>query len=114
MVQRLLEMRLARSGDLAGYRLFFRPDSAVPTSLAEAAVEESKSAKPPVPEWEPPYVSSATTSAAEVVVVWKGADAFPGHSAATVFTLAKEKGRWVVLAAREIGSGAPIPKPATP
>ena len=112
VVQRLLELRLARSRDVAGYRLFFREDSAVPTSLAEAATKEAKSTRPPIPAWEPPYVSSSTTSTAEVVVVWKATDAFPGHSQATVFTLAMEQGRWVVLAAREVGNGAPVPTPS--
>ena len=113
VVQRLLEQRLARSRDVSGYRLFFRADSTIPTSLAQAASQEASATKPPIPEWEPPYVSSSTTSTADIVVVWKKSDAFPEHAAATVFSLSRQQGRWVILNAGELGKGAAIPKPVT-
>ena len=111
VIQKLLELRFARSRDVSAYRLFFRADSAVPVSLVEAAADEASSTKPPTPEWDPPYVSSSTTSSAEVVVVWKKSDVFPDHSAATVFSVARQQDRWVILSAREVGAAASIPKP---
>ena len=114
VVQRLLELRLARSRDVPAYRLFFREDSAIPTSLAQAAAHEASATKPPIPQWDAPYVSSTTTSAADIVVVWKKSDAFPGHAAATVFTVSRYKDRWVILNAREVGNESDIPKPVAP
>jgi hypothetical protein len=113
IVQKLLEMRLARSKDVSAYRLFFRSDSTVPTSLAQAATQEASATKPPIPLWDSPYVSASTTSSADVVVVWKKADAFPEHSLATVFTVARQQERWVILNAREVSSEASIPKAAS-
>ena len=83
------------------YALFFKSD-AIPQSLAEASAKETTATRPPIPQWETPYVSKLTSAAADVVVVWKQDAAFPGHSAATVFGMEHYQNRWVVIDASDI------------
>jgi hypothetical protein len=111
LVQRLLELRLSRSPDVTAYRLFFAEGSTTPTSLAQAAAAEGSAKKPAIPQWDAPYVSSQTATASDVVVVWKASDAFPSHSAASVFTLTRRNGRWVITGARELAAGETVPPP---
>jgi hypothetical protein len=109
-VQKLLELRRARSKDARAYALFFKSD-AIPKSLAEASARETTATKPPIPQWEAPYVSKAASATADVVVVWKPDPAFPGHSLATVFGLERYRNRWVVLDAKDVAAQAGIPPP---
>jgi hypothetical protein len=107
-IQKLLELRLARSKDASAYGLFFKTDP-IPKSLAAAASKEATATKPPIPSWQTPYVSRLTTSAADVVVVWNADTGFGGHSPATVFGVEFWHKRWVVVDAKDITDKAKIP-----
>jgi hypothetical protein len=109
-VQKLLELRMTRSKDPKAYALFFKSD-AIPKSLAEASSKETTATRPPIPQWETPYVSRLASATADVVVVWKTDAAFPGHSVATVFGLEHYQNRWVVIDAKDVADKAKIPPP---
>jgi hypothetical protein len=109
-VQKLLELRMSRSKDPKAYALFFKTD-AIPKSLAEASARETTATRPPIPQWDTPYVSRLTSAGADVVIVWKADAAFPGHSLATVFGLEHYQDRWVVLDAKDVADKAGIPPP---
>ena len=110
-VNSLLELRHARSRDAKAYGLFFKSD-AIPKSLADAAAKETTKTKPPIPEWEAPYVSATTSKTVDVVVVWKNSSDYPNHPAATLFTLGQYHNRWVVLDARQVTDSGKVPPPA--
>lgn len=112
-VEKLLELRHARSKDATAYALFFKSD-AIPQSLADASAKETTATKPPIPEWQAPYVSSVSSASADVVVLWKSDAAFPGHSAGTVFTLERYQNRWVVVDASDVRDAAKAPPPLRP
>ena len=109
-VNRLLELRYSRSRDTTAYALFFKND-AIPKSLAAAAAKETSSTKPPIPDWQPPYVSAETSATVDVTVIWKGSSDFPNHPAATVFTLEKFDNRWVVKDAQDFSDVGKVPPP---
>ncbi len=112
-VGKLLELRRARSTDFKVYALFFKSD-AIPRSLAQDAAQPATSTRPPIPEWDAPYVSTLTSKTAEVVVPWKADGRFPGHAAVTVFTLERFQQRWVIVDAVDLKDAGRAPPPLKP
>jgi len=105
-VDGLLRLRRARSTDAAAYARYLE-DSSVATQLAEGSTEASG---PPLPKWNRPYVSAATTSTASVVVVWRGTSAFAEWPYATRFGMRRSGGRWRVVDAETLKRGD-VPPP---
>ena len=104
-VAALLELRRDDVRDPAAYEGFFE-DPGLASALAQGSGEPTGT--PQVPEYEPPYLTAETTSTADVAVVWRASDDFPGWPAATVFLLSLVDDRWVVTDALEATS-APEP-----
>ncbi len=108
-VQDLLVLQAEGSSDASAYAKVLA-DSAVATALASAAKEETGD-ESPIPQWSEPYISTRTTSTAEIVVVWRNAEDFPKWSAATIFSTELIDGRWVAVDAMEVENDS-IPRPA--
>lgn len=109
VVQDLLVLQSEGSSDASAYARVLA-DSSVATALASAAQADT-GAVSPIPQWSEPYISSRTTSTAEVVVVWRNAEDYPKWSAATIFSTELIDGRWVAVDAIEV-EGDSIPRPA--
>lgn len=97
----LLELRRSDVRDPAAYEGYFA-DPELAAALAQGSGEPTGT--PQIPEYEPPYLTAETTSTAEVAVVWRASDDFPGWPAATVFLLSLVDDRWVVTDALEASS----------
>jgi len=108
-VQELLEIRADRSQDASAYAEYVvSPELA--EELALAAIEESASPDPPTPNWSAPYVSTETSSTANVVVVWDADDRFEEWPVATIFKAELVDGRWVTVDAEIVESEDEIPE----
>lgn len=105
VIEELLELRRDDVRDPEAYAPYFL-ESSLATALAESSAEGTETAR--VPDWKDPYLTAETTSTADVAVVWKAADDFPGWPVATVFVLSLLDDRWVVIDATEATS-APEP-----
>ncbi len=104
----LLELRRDDVRDPAAYEEYLA-DADLAAELASGSGEPTGT--PQVPEYEPPYLTAETTSTADVAVVWKASDDFPGWPAVTVFILSLDDGRWLVIDAFEATSA---PEPLEP
>ncbi|MDA3937116.1 MAG: hypothetical protein PF636_09760 [Actinomycetota bacterium] len=97
-VDELLNLRHDRSVDASAYAELLQ-DPALAIELAKLAQEESQSVLPPIPAWEPPYVSVSGGDAADVIVVWVEPEAFGDTPddlpAANVFKMAMVDGVWL-------------------
>ncbi len=108
-IQSLLELRAERSTDASAYAEFFaEPDVAV--ELARATAEETAGVDP-MPDWDAPYVSAESSSAADVVIVWRDLDDWPDWPVATVFQMRLVDGRWVAIDAEAVEGTATPPPP---
>ena len=108
-VQSLLELRSALTTDAARYASF------VATPMASALASDS-AARPstdtPIPQWKTPEVTEQATSTAKVKVRWNADGVFSTWAKATVFSLEKIAGRWIVVDAnQETGSKSTTPTP---
>ncbi|MDO9556448.1 MAG: hypothetical protein Q7J82_02540 [Coriobacteriia bacterium] len=101
----LLELRRAGTADAEAYAPYFS-DSALATAMADSVGEDHA---PAVPPWDSIYVSAESTQGADVVVVWRADDAFPGWGTATLFKMRTEGDGWIVEDA--IDASADIPSP---
>lgn len=106
-VDALLSLRAERSQDASAYAQYLM-DPALAIDLARAAAEET-STLPPTPDWEEPYVSSETSSTAQVVVVWGDRAQYPDWPAANVFLMEFLNGRWVVADAQSVADTQTVP-----
>jgi hypothetical protein len=107
-VERLLQLRAARSTDAAAYASLVA-ESEIASALVDAAGPASSTVAP-IPDWQAPYVSSVTSSTAEVVVVWRTSSAHVGWAAATAFATVRKGDAWAVSDARDLSAGE-VPKP---
>ncbi len=108
-VQDLLELRRGRSQDASAYAKYLDNDS-LATQFADLARTESEIAtRPPTPAWETPYVSSESSTSAEVIVVWRDSEAYADWPKATVFTMTRSEGLWRVSDAETIEGTATVP-----
>ncbi len=102
-VQELLVLRSELTTDPAKYAAL------VETSIAEAIAADSRSrseTQAPTPQWNLPQVTTSTADSADVMVRWKSDAKFKNWPKATVFSLTKTQGRWVVVAAIEATASA--------
>jgi len=100
-VQDLLTLRSKLVTDAAKYAAL------VDTSVAEALAADSRSrsaTRAPTPQWTTPVRTSATSETAEVTVTWKADAKFKTWPEASIFSLKKNAGGWIVIAAREATS----------
>ncbi len=104
-ISELLELRRDNVRDAEAYAPYFL-ESSLATALAEGSAEATEG--PRVPDWEPPYVSEATSETASVVVIWKSDPGFLDWPAINIFMLALTDDRWVVIDAIE-ATAAPEP-----
>lgn len=107
-IQSLLELRAERSTDASAYAEFLsEPEVAV--ELARIAAEETPGVEP-IPDWDTPYVSAESSSAADVVVVWRAAsEDWPDWPVATIFKMQLVDDRWVARDAETVEGTAPPP-----
>lgn len=106
-VDAALMLRHDRSTDPAAYAPLFE-SSQVATELASGSKSATDSASP-IPEWNAPYVSAASSATVDVVVVWKRSGRFTSWSAATLFKLKRLADRWVISDAENVVGVPPDP-----
>jgi hypothetical protein len=106
-VDAALRTRTSLSKDVSAYAPFFE-SSEVATELAAAAKADTTGASP-VPGWDAPYVSALTSSTADVVVVWHRAGKYSSWPVATVFSMKRRDGRWVIADAADVTGMPPSP-----
>lgn len=109
-VERLLELRAARSVDASAYAEVVA-EQEVALNLVASAQAEGDSDIAPTPEWEQPYVSSREETSSGVVVVWKADSDHADWPLATVFTVADVDGEWLATDAIPVYAKADVPPP---
>jgi len=107
-VERVLQLRARHVTDPSAFAQYFAAAS-VATALAQSADTTAGA----IPGWQLPYVSKATTSTAEVVVVWHTSTAAANWPAASIFTMRREVGGWVIVDASTSTMKAPEPLEGT-
>lgn len=108
-VQEMLELRRSQETTAAPYERYFESTS-IAGDLAAAAAREKQAKTDSVPGWDRPYVSSASSTDATVVVVWHREPSFSEWPVASLFLMHLSEEQWRVRNASTVTSEAVPPQ----